>query len=246
MLWLSLFFMHKRQVSKELIQQYQNVTALHQLKQPSHWGLCMCMMIISYIFHFSYRSHTYWKGKTSFTLFCSNMYVKTMIDDIQWLRGISFNDICSTSMGLLITTTRELRKKPLKMTADKYNEKDLWIAYFKGAHPLWSRLFVSFIMLLWHENSIMLFWGLNWVNVRDSLPRKIINTNHPPTELSGVLDLHSCNVSGKQDVFRTQQKGYQLINSRIQQEHYVALKSKPFLNPIIWILTDFIPAKFLY
>jgi len=38
--------------------------------------------------------------------------------------------------------------------------------------------------------------------------------NHVATELSEILVLHSLNVSGKQYVFSSQQKGYQLINSR--------------------------------
>lgn len=85
-------------------------------------------------------------------------YVKTMWKP--WLMtrlwGISLNDICSTAMRLLITTTCELKKKPLKMIADKHNETDLWIAYIKSAQSLWSGWLVSFIMLLWHENDILL------------------------------------------------------------------------------------------
>lgn len=52
-------------------------------------------------------------------------YVKTMWKPwlMTWLQGISLNDICSTAMRLLITTTCELRKKPLKMTADKHNKE---------------------------------------------------------------------------------------------------------------------------
>lgn len=150
-------------------------------------------------------------------------YVKTMWKPwlMTRLRGISLNGICSTAMRLLITTTCELRKKPLKMTADKHNERDLWIAYIKSTQSMWSGWLASFIMLLWHENDILLsflsffffFFHFHWVNIRDSLPGKI-NMTYVATELSVILALHSLHGWGKQDVFSSKQKGYQLINSR--------------------------------
>lgn len=96
----------------------------------SQCGLCLCMMIISYIFHFSYWSRDYW-GKNTLdysALVCEN-HEKTMIDDMaprnkpQWHLQHRYE----------VTNNHNLwiEKQALKMTADKYNERDSWIVYFK-------------------------------------------------------------------------------------------------------------------
>lgn len=145
-------------------------------------------------------------------------YVKTMIDDIaprnkpQWHLQHSYE---VTNKYYLWT-----EKEALKNYCWQTQWKRFMDCLLQECPPLveWMACLIHYVTVTWKWYSaflfsLLFFLNLCWVNIRDSLPGKIINMNHVATELSQILAIHSLNVSGKQDVFSSHQKGYQLINS---------------------------------